>query len=135
MELQVRALVESDLQYLHSWWESWNWPPVTKDLLPLNGLGGLMVYKEDVLIAAGYLYLTNSKVAWLEWVVSNPMYRENDRKDSLKLLINSLEHIALQQGASIILSIGRNKGLLEIHKSLGYTVDDTPSYEITKKIQ
>ena len=34
----------------------------------------------------------------------------------------------------IILSIGRNKGLLNIHKELGYTVDEKPSYEISKKI-
>jgi hypothetical protein len=135
MELKVRALVESDLEILHEWWKAWGWPPVTKDLLPLNGLGGLMVYKHETLITAGFLYLTNSKVAWLEWIVSNPDYRESDRKDCIKLLISSLEEIGRQQGYNIILSVGRNQSLLEIHRTLGYTVDEKPSYEITKKIQ
>jgi hypothetical protein len=134
MELCVRALVESDLDILHEWWKAWKWPPVTKDLLPLNGLGGLMVYKDETLIAAGFLYLTNSKVGWIEWVVSNPEYREEDRKLSLELLVSSLENVAKNQGCSIVLSIGRNKGLLSVHKSLGYTIDDNPSFEITKKI-
>ena len=32
-------------------------------------------------------------------------------------------------------TIGRNKHLIDIHKKLGWAVDETPSHEITKKIQ
>ena len=136
MKLSVRGLLESDWETLVGFWKAWpEWEQhPTKDLLPLNGCGGVMVEKEGVPIAAGFLYLTNSKVAWLEWIVSNPDYRESDRKEALELLINTLEEIARSQDYSIILSIGRNKGLIETHKKLGYTVDDKPSYEITKKI-
>jgi hypothetical protein len=134
MELEVRALKESDWDTLVSWWKWWRWPEMNKDLLPLNGCGGLMVYKGDIPIAAGFLYLTNSKATWLDWIVSNPKYKESDRKESIELLISSLEEVAKQQGYSIIISITRNKGLIEAHKKLGYTVDISPSHEITKKI-
>ena len=56
------------------------------------------------------------------------------RLHPLELLINTLENIAINQGYEIILSVGRNKGLIETHKKLGYAVDDNPSYEISKKI-
>jgi hypothetical protein len=94
-----------------------------------------MVYKDDILIAAGFLYLSNSKVAWLDWIVSNPQYRQSDRKDALEVLIMGLEDVARHQGYNTIISIARNKSLINIHERLGYTVDKNPSYEISKKIQ
>lgn len=135
MELKVRALQEADWDDLQSWWKWWRWPEVSKETLPLNGLGGLMVYKGDISIATGFLYLSNSKVAWLDWVVSNPKYKEEDRKEAIELLISSLEEVAKQQDYSIIISITRSKPLIDTHKKLGYTVDEKPSYEISKKIK
>jgi hypothetical protein len=134
MELNIRSIQESDWEMLQSWWKAWGWPEMSKDLLPLNGLGGLIVEKENKPIAAGFLYLTNSKVAWTEWIVSDPDYRETDRAECLTMLVSGLEDVAISTGYKIILSIGRNKGLLNIHKELGYTVDEKPSYEISKKI-
>lgn len=134
MELSIRSIQESDWEMLQNWWKAWGWPEMSKDLLPLNGLGGLIVEKESKPIAAGFLYLTNSKVAWTEWIVSDPEYRENDRTECLSMLVSGLEDVAINTGYKIILSVGRNKGLLNIHKELGYTVDEKPSYEISKKI-
>ena len=134
MKLESRQLKESDWETLQSWWKAWGWPEMSKDLMPLDGLGGLIIEKEGKPIASGFLYLTNAKVAWTEWIVSDPEYREHDRVDALKLIVEGLEKVAIQAGCTIILSVGRNKGLLNIHKELGYTVDDSPSYEISKKI-
>jgi len=134
MELTVRALQESDWDTLQEWWTKWEWPQMNKDLLPLNGTGGLIVCKGDIPIIAGFLYLTNSKVAWVEWIISNQEYRETDRKEALERLILGLEEVALSVDRNIILSVGRNRGLIDMHKKLGYTVDEKPSYEISKKL-
>ena len=134
MELSVRALQESDWETLQEWWTKWNWPTVTNEMLPLNGCGGLMVYKEDIPIVAGFLYLTNSNIAWMEWVISNKDYKGNDRKKALETLILELENIALSVGKNIIFSVSKSKSLINIHKELGYTVDESPSYEISKKL-
>ena len=37
-------------------------------------------------------------------------------------------------GFKYMFSIGRSKSLINIHKEMGWTVDEKPSYEITKKI-
>ena len=50
------------------------------------------------------------------------------------MLILGLEEIALSVDKNIILSIGRNTGLINMHKKLGYTVDENASYEISKKL-
>jgi hypothetical protein len=135
MELTVRALQESDWETLQEWWKWWRWPEMDRGLLPLNGLGGLMVCKQDIPIAAGFLYLTNSNVTILDWIISNPKYKENDRKAALTLLIDSFEEVTKVNGYNIIFSFTRNKNLIDIHKNLGYTVDKNPSYEIIKKIK
>jgi hypothetical protein len=134
MELSLRALKESDYEDICSWWKWWRWPEIGRDTLPMNGMGGLMVYKDDILIAAGFLYLTNSNVALIEFVISNPQYRQSDRKDALEVLIMGLEDVSRSQGRSTIVSFARNKSLMNIHEVLGYTVDKNPSYEISKKI-
>ena len=134
MELTVRALQESDWETLQEWWAKWNWPAITKEMLPLNGCGGLIVCKGNIPVVSGFLYLTNSNVAWMEWIISNQDYREEDRKEALEMLISGLEDIALSVGKTIILSVGRNKNLISTHKKLGYTVDGEASYEISKKL-
>jgi hypothetical protein len=137
MELTVRELKESDWDTLVKWWLSWkDWGSnPTKETLPQNGTGGLMVESNGLPVIAGFLYLTNSKVAWIEWIVSDPEYKDKNKKEAIQLLISSLEDVARSTGAEIILSIGRNKSLLNVHEGLGYTVDKTPSYELSKNIK
>jgi hypothetical protein len=137
MKLNIRMLKDSDWDTLVEWWLSWkDWQAhPTKDMLPDNGKGGFIVEYNNKPIVAGFLYLTNSKVGWLEWIISNPKYKGKNRKEALELLITGVENVAKQQGCTCILSIGRNKSLIKIHEKLGYTIDPKHSYEISKNIQ
>lgn len=135
MELNVRRLADSDWDTLCEWWDAWpEWVNPPKDFLPDNGTGGLMVYKQNTLIAAGFIYYTNSKAALFEWVISNPKYREADRKQAIELLINAAEEVCKANGVNYMFTIGRTKPLIETHRKLNWMVDDKPSYEVTKKI-
>jgi len=135
MELQVRKLEETDWDTLVGWWDKWpKWVNPPKGFLPDNGTGGLMVYKEDTPIVAGFLYFTNSDGVLLEWVVSSPDYREKDRKQALELLISTAEETCRLAGKKHMFSIGRNKHLIETHKKLGWIVDSDPSYKLIKNI-
>ena len=135
MKFNIRILKDSDWDTLVEWWDSWpEWTAPSKDFLPDNGKGGFMVEKDNKPIIAGFLYITNSKAALLEWIVSNPKYRESDRNEAVELLIKGAEDFCKEQGIKYIFSIGRNKNLIKTHKKLGYHVDDKPSYEIVKII-
>ncbi len=134
-ELKSRLLKDSDWETLCQWWESWpKWVNPPKSFLPDNGKGGLIVEKEGRPIVAGFLYITNSDAVLLEWIVSDPEYRDKDRKDALELLITSAEATCKGLGKKHIFTIGRNKHLIETHKKLGWTVDSDHSYEIIKNI-
>lgn len=137
MELSIRKLEESDWDTLVDMWNGWDdWKGnnPTKDLLPENGTGGYIVEKNGKAVVAGFLYTTNSKACWIEWVVSDKKYRGKDRKQAITMLIQGIESVAKASGFSVVFSIGRNKGLIESFEDLGYNVDKNSSHEIIKAI-
>lgn len=135
MELNIRRLRESDWKTLTKWWDAWpKWVNPPKDFLPDNGTGGLMVEKNNIPIVAGFIYYTNSKVALLEWVISNPEYKDKDRKEAIELLLIGAEQVCKAQSIKYIFSIGRNKSLIETHRKLNWIIDDNPSHEIIKNL-
>jgi hypothetical protein len=135
MKFNIRQLKESDWDTLISWWDTWpEWVNPPKSFLPNNGTGGIMIEKSNQPIVAGFLYFTNSDAVLLEWIVSNPEYRESDRKEAIELLINACERFCKDKGKHHMFTIGRNRHLIETHKKLGWHVDEKPSYEIVKNI-
>ena len=135
-KLIARSLRESDWETLLKWWSSWpDWSAPSKDFLPDNGTGGIMIEKDHKPIVAGFIYTTNSSSVLLEWIVSDPEYRDNDRGQAVELLIIEAENLTKSLGYNYMFTIGRNKRLIETHKKLGWFVDDKPSYEITKKLK
>ena len=134
--MNIRKLTEADYEALEKWWKAWNWPPIEKDFLPENGTGGLIVETKDgIPIVAGFLYMTNSKAVLLEWIISNPEYREDDRDSAITALIIGAETVVKNAGKKYMFTIGRNKNLIKKHKDLGWSVDEKPSYEIVKNLK
>ena len=135
MELKARQLKDSDWETLTAWWDSWpDWVSPSKDFLPDNGTGGLMIQKNNKPIVAGFLYFTNSRSVLLEWIISDPNYKETDRQEAVELLIKTAEKVCKDAGKKYMFSIGRNKNLIKLHEKIGWNVDKKASYEIVKKI-
>ena len=135
MKLNIRQLKESDWDILPKWWDGWkNWVQPSRDALPNNGLGGLIVEKNNKPILAGFIYTTNSKGAWIEWIISDPNYRDDDRQEALELLIKGAENICKAQGIKYVLFIGRHQNLINTFEKLGWNVDKKPSHELIKQI-
>ena len=93
-----------------------------------------MIEKNNIPIVSGFVYISNSEMAMLEWVVSNPEYREKDRKEAIELLINCVEHNCRKMGFKHLLTLCRNKHLIETHEKLGWHVNKEPSYELIKNL-
>lgn len=133
MEFSLRRLAEGDYENtLVGWWKDWGWEVIPQDFLPENGTGGLMVSKGGVDICAGFVYLTNSKVALTEFVVSNKQYKEKDRSDAIQLLIDGILMLAEEKGYKYAHVILKNKSLLNKYKKSGYLVSDDNVTEMLK---
>ena len=132
--MNTRTLTESDYEILSDWWKAWGWPVMAKDMLPDNGTGGIMVENKGENIVAGFLYWSNSKLVWLDWIISNPKVSRDVRQEAIKKLILTAESMTKKAGSKYMMSISRSNSLLKTHKQMGWSVDKTPSHEMIKVI-
>jgi len=130
MKLQIRKLIESDWNIIPEWYKKYNQPRPDRDFYPENGLGGFMVYKDKKLIAAMFLYTTNSKTAIPAIIISDKDYKDNDRSDALQLLVDFTTDFAKEIGCKYSFAWAKPGMLLEKYEQTGFTVDKTPSYEL-----
>lgn len=134
MELFIRELNEFDYEaILCGWWEQWGWDAPKKDFLPNDGKGGIIVYDGDTPVCAGFMYLTNSKVAWVDWIISNKEYtKKPQRKDSIKLLVSGLTDICKITGSRYSYALIKNPSLIATYEELGYVKGDSYTNEMIK---
>lgn len=134
MGLNIRELNESDYDdILVGWWKQWGWVAPKRDFLPNDGKGGVIVYDEDVPVCAGFMYITNSKVAWVDWIISNKEYtKKPQRKDAIKLLVSELTEICKLTGSKYSYALIKNESLINTYEDLGYIQGSTYTKEMIK---
>lgn len=133
MSLNIRPLLDEDYEtILVEWWTQWGWKPPQKDFLPSVGL---IVLDDDEPVCAGYVYTTNSGVAWVDWIVSSKTYRKKPtRAQAMEWLIINLEQLAKRTGHKYVYALIKHKGLISVYEKLGYTKGDSYNTELIKTI-
>jgi hypothetical protein len=134
MDLIIKELSETDYDdILVGWWKQWGWEPPKRDFLPNDGKGGIIVYDGDTPICAGFMYLTNSKVAWVDWIISNKEYTNKlQRRDAIKLLVSALTEICKKSGSKYSYALIKNESLIGMYEELGYIKGDSYTNEMIK---
>jgi hypothetical protein len=119
----VRPIKAEDFTLFTSWWESYDHTKVpTSDLLPNGGLGGLVVEKNGEVIAANFMYLTNSKMGYLDFLISNPKYENKDKYMMIMKLQEACTKVLLQQGCRIVWGMTSYDHLADMAEKMGHTV-------------
>jgi len=136
MQLNIIPLKETDYKdILCGWWEDWRWTPPLKDFLPEDGMGGFIVYDGDIPVCAGFMYTTNSKAVWCDWIISNIRYKDRQkRKEALELLIKTISDKAELLGMKYIYALIKNKPLIKTYEKLGFISASSYNQEMIKKI-
>lgn len=114
-------------EQVEAWGAKHRFPLPSKDFLPETG-----ILVED--IAAGFIYLSNSKISWIEWVFSNPEKSVEERREALDFLMDTLEKIGIAHGMKAIFSsaaVGAYKSILERN---GYKETDSSMTHFVKPI-
>lgn len=129
--LQYRQLTENDYHdFLVKWWQDNRFTPPPIDFLPNNGKDGIVVINTDTneKISAGFIYITNSEVAWLEFVVANFEIKDRElRKQAIELLIKQL---ALTSGKKYLFSSIKNPNLIKHFINSGFVVGSQNTTEL-----
>jgi hypothetical protein len=92
-----------------------------------------MVMDGDEPVCAGFVYTTNSSVAWADWIVSSKTYRKKpERQQAIVLLVGKLEEVARHSGYKYLYALIKHKGLINTYKELGFVKGDTYNAELIK---
>ena len=129
--LKYRQLTENDYSdFLIKWWTDNRFTPPPIDFLPNNGKDGIVVYDADTNtnIAAGFVYITNSEVAWVEYIVANFEVKDKElRKQAIEFLIKQL---ALSSGKKYLFSSLKNPNLIKHYLNSGFVVGSQNTTEL-----
>lgn len=130
---EYRWLKEEDYMTLYKWWKDNRFTPPTPFMLPENGTGGFMIFKDGVEICAGFLYQTNSQMAWIEYIVANFEVKDKElRKEALTFLIERLNVYAKSCGFKIVFTSLKHPHLKKRYLDTGFLVGTENTTELIK---
>lgn len=134
MELNIRQLEPTDYDtLLVKWWDAWGFKPPPRDFLPDGGTGGLLISDNETPVCAGFIYMTNSKISWINWIISNKEYKNKNRNSAIKTLLKQLIDTAINSDAYYVFASNNNKFLINKFTDLGF-VKGSKSTELILKI-
>ena len=118
-----RPIEVEDYAILMKWWKSYDGIEIPdSSILPNNGLGGFLIEKEGKMIAAAYLYLTNSAVGYIDFLISDPNYKNKDKYNMIMKLQDACTEELLREGCRIVWAMTSYDHLAEMAGKMGHDV-------------
>ncbi len=119
----IRPIKVEDYSFLAEWWRSYDGIELpSSGALPNNGLGGFVVEVNNKPIAAAYVYLTNSTIGYIDFLISDPNYKGKDRYNAIANLILSCSNYAVDKGCEAVWAMTKYNGVINRCKELGGTI-------------
>ena len=133
-KIVFRSFCDKDYEIICKWWDFW-WGKemqIERDVLPGNDYC-FIIEKNNTPIASIFLYVDkNAPVGYLTYMVSNPEYREKDRRKLLEFLITCIEKEAKEtHGMVQLFTVCGNRFMQDIHKKLNWYMQPA-NYEAFK---
>jgi len=120
----IRPLTDSDKPMIDSWFRGhgggWQIPP--ESMLSTTGFIAEVNGKP---VFAGWLYLANSELGFMDWLVNNPDSNHEERVEGIKILTDGMFEEGKKQGLKRILTLASHPGLIEKLKGSGFFVTDS----------
>lgn len=130
--MEFRYIEQSDYEMLVDWWKFWRFPAPPIEMLPDSGV---IVNKDGVDICAGFIYFTNSKTCWIEFIVSNPNVKQKeDRREAIANVIEVLCSIGKNNGYTIAYTSLKNESLQNKYLECGFIEGSKNCNEYIKRL-
>ena len=121
--VKVRQVNMNDYEQINLWYKKREELRPKMILLPNNGLGGFIVEKDEKPVAVIYLYLTNSKMGYFDFLMSDPDYIEKDRSEIIMSLFHWCTKKAISAGCKCVFVTTAVTGVINKMKELGIRED------------
>lgn len=119
----VRDIVIEDYVIIDDWYKQRGELKPKSSILPNGGLGGFIVEKNKKPIAAIYFYVTNSKMGYFDFLISDPNYKQKDRFEIIMMLFQYSTKIAIGAGCECVFVTTAVNGVIDKMKELGLRED------------
>ena len=124
-DIVFRSFEKGDYEVVREWWKWW-WgsfgaEPIRRGFLPKDKRC-FIIEKNNISVAATFLILSYDipALAWTTYLVSNPDYREKDRRNLIQTLIKNVEKEAEKYGVLQLFTVCGDKHMSDIHRDLGW---------------
>lgn len=116
-----RFIGGEDYQMISEWWRDHGWPVIPAASLPQHGI---MIEHGGAPVCAGFLYRSDSNIAWIEWIVSDKKSDAIIRGKCVEKLVESLCGLADALGFPVVFSALNHKGLIRRFEKAGFSRGD-----------
>lgn len=130
IDSNTRYFTENDYNTLLDWWKFWRFSAPGLENLPKTGV---IVNINNVDVCAGFVYLSNSNICWIEFIVSNPKEKNKEiRKVAISECINQLCYIAREMGYGVAYTSLKNENLQNKYLEEGFILGSKNCNEYIK---
>ena len=105
-----------------TWWEARSWPVIPWTTLPSNGY---VVYEDEKPIIAGFLYLSDSALGMIEWIVASPDTTKEERARGFDRLMEELLKTAKENDIQILYTSLNHPKLIEKYEKHNFVKAET----------
>ncbi len=138
-KVTFRSFEKGDYETVCEWWKWW-WgsfgaEPIRRGFLPKDKRC-YIIESNGVPVASTFLILSYDipAVAWTTYLVSNPDYREKDRRELIETLVKNVEKEAERYGVLQLFTVCGDKHISDIHRNLGWNMSPA-RYEAFKYME
>lgn len=118
--MRVRNFIpEKDYSMLVEWWKAQGWGPVPLSHLSPNGIVAEIA---EAPVAAGFVYRTDSAVAVLEYIVTDPKISSSMRSAGLDQVLTAATQLVKGMGFQALFMACGDKGLAKRMEKHEFTV-------------
>lgn len=125
--VNFRSFKKGDYEKCCEWWRWWDksfgGQGIERKLLP-NDERCYVIEKNNIPVACTFLFLCLDikHLAWTANLISNPKYKEKDRRELIELLIENVSKEAKKYGVSQLFTVCGDKHMSNIHKNLNWVM-------------
>ena len=133
LDYDIRPITVDDYPKLTKWWKLYKDDGIVipkASLLPEKGLGGFVVEKNGAVIASAFLYFTNSALGYVDYLIADPSYREDDRQSILLELAAHVTAVAVKAGCETVWALTSNKKLVNMAEQSGNFIISPVDYRV-----
>ncbi len=129
--MKVRKVWAEDLPQANHWRRQRGVPELQADALPETGC---VASEGGQTLAMVWLYISNSKLAYLAWPVTRPGISPRKASQALKACFQQLISLARALGMRYLVSTSSSRGLTRLLVKSGFETENLPHDYLTMEV-